>query len=138
MEEFITGREFGAQAFVMDGKEQFVLPHGDYIFRGSTGVPAGHFAPYALSEEGERDCIETTEKAIRAMKLDNCAVNCDFIMRDGRTYVLEIGEDRARPVWQNLFPSTMAMIITGRSSRLRWDRSRISRQTRRFRTRPSF
>ncbi|HCE74026.1 MAG TPA: carboxylate--amine ligase [Lachnospiraceae bacterium] len=91
VEEFITGREFGAQAFVMDGKVQFVLPHGDYIFLGSTGVPAGHFAPYALSEEGERDCIETTEKAIRAMKLDNCAVNCDFIMRDGRTYVLEIG-----------------------------------------------
>ena len=91
VEEFIIGREFGAQAFVMDGKVQFVLPHGDYIFIWSTGVPAGHFAPYALSEEGERDCIETTEKAIRAMKLDNCAVNCDFIMRDGRTYVLEIG-----------------------------------------------
>jgi len=31
------------------------------------------------------------EKAILAMGLDNCAVNCDFIMRDGKTYVLEIG-----------------------------------------------
>jgi len=91
VEEFIVGREFGAQAFVMDGKVQFVLPHGDYIFLGSTGVPAGHFAPYALPEEGQVDCIETAEKAIKAMKLDNCAVNCDFIMRDGRTYVLEIG-----------------------------------------------
>lgn len=91
VEEFIVGREFGAQAFVMDGKVQFVLPHGDYIFLGSTGVPAGHFAPYSLSEEGSRDCIETAERAIRAMKLDNCAVNCDFIMRDGKTYVLEIG-----------------------------------------------
>lgn len=91
VEEFIVGREFGAQAFVMDGKVRFVLPHGDYIFLGSTGVPAGHFAPYALSEEGQKDCIETAEKAIRAMKLDNCAVNCDFIMRDGKTYVLEIG-----------------------------------------------
>jgi len=91
VEEFIVGREFGAQAFVMDGKVQFVLPHGDYIFLGSTGVPAGHFAPYSLSEEGAKDCIETAEKAIRAMKLDNCAVNCDFIMRDGKTYVLEIG-----------------------------------------------
>ena len=45
VEEFIVGREFGAQAFVMDGKVQFILPHGDYIFHGSTGVPAGHFAP---------------------------------------------------------------------------------------------
>jgi len=91
VEEFIIGREFGAQAFVMDGKVQFILPHGDYIFHGSTGVPAGHFAPYELSEEAQKDCCETCEKAILAMGLDNCAVNCDFIMRDGKTYVLEIG-----------------------------------------------
>ena len=91
VEEFIIGREFGAQAFVMDGKVQFILPHGDYIFHGSTGVPAGHFAPYELSEEAQKDCFETCEKAILAMGLDNCAVNCDFIMRDGKTYVLEIG-----------------------------------------------
>ncbi len=91
VEEFIVGREFGAQAFVMDGKVQFILPHGDYIFHGSTGVPAGHFAPYELSEEAQKDCFETCEKAILAMGLDNCAVNCDFIMRDGKTYVLEIG-----------------------------------------------
>ena len=91
VEEFIIGREFGAQAFVMDGKVQFILPHGDYIFMGSTGVPAGHFAPYDLSGEAEEDCRRTCEKAILAMGLDNCAVNCDFIMRDGKTYVLEIG-----------------------------------------------
>lgn len=91
VEEFIVGREFGAQAFVMDGKVQFILPHGDYIFMGSTGVPAGHFAPYELSEEQYLDCYETTRKALEAMKLDNCACNCDFIMRDGKTYVLEIG-----------------------------------------------
>ena len=91
VEEFIVGREFGAQAFVMDGKVQFILPHGDYIFHGSTGVPAGHFAPYTLTGEQLEDCCRTTEKALRAMKLDNCACNCDFIMRDGKTYVLEIG-----------------------------------------------
>ena len=91
VEEFIVGREFGAQAFVMDGKVQFILPHGDYIFMGSTGVPAGHFAPYEPSEEQFKDCYETCEKALKAMKLDNCACNCDFIMRDGKTYVLEIG-----------------------------------------------
>lgn len=91
VEEFIVGREFGAQAFVMDGEVQFILPHGDYIFHGSTGVPAGHFAPYDLTQEQMEDCYRTTEKALRAMKLDNCACNCDFIMRDGKTYVLEIG-----------------------------------------------
>lgn len=91
VEEFIVGREFGAQAFVMDGEVQFILPHGDYIFHGSTGVPAGHFAPYELSQEQLNDCYETTRKALKAMKLDNCACNCDFIMQDGKTYVLEIG-----------------------------------------------
>ncbi|HCI73790.1 MAG TPA: carboxylate--amine ligase [Lachnospiraceae bacterium] len=91
VEEFIVGREFGAQAFVMDGKVQFILPHGDYIFHGSTGVPAGHFAPYALTKEQMEDCCRTTEQALQAMKLDNCACNCDFIMQDGKTYVLEIG-----------------------------------------------
>lgn len=91
VEEFLEGEEFGAQAFVYDGKVQFVLPHGDYVFMGDTGVPVGHFAPYELSREMARDVFDQTEKAIRAMKLDNCAINADFIMKDNKTYVLEIG-----------------------------------------------
>ena len=91
IEEFIEGSEFGAQAFIYDGKLQFVLPHGDYVFTGDTGVPVGHFAPYELDAETLKDVEEQTERAIRAMKLDNCAVNCDFIMKDGKTYVLELG-----------------------------------------------
>ena len=91
VEEFIIGEEFGAQAFVYDGKLQFVLPHGDYVFVGDTGVPVGHFAPYELSEEILQDVYDQTEKAVKAMKLDNCAINADFIMKDNQTYVLEIG-----------------------------------------------
>ncbi len=91
VEEFIIGEEFGAQAFVYGGKLQFVLPHGDYVFVGDTGVPVGHFAPYNLSEEVLQDVFNQTEKAIKAMKLDNCAINADFIMKDQKTYVLEIG-----------------------------------------------
>lgn len=91
VEEFIIGEEFGAQAFVYGGKLQFVLPHGDYVFVGDTGVPVGHFAPYNLSEEVLQDVFDQTEKAIKAMKLDNCAINADFIMKDQKTYVLEIG-----------------------------------------------
>ena len=91
VEEFIVGSEFGAQAFVYNGELRFVLPHGDYVFTGDTGVPVGHFAPFALTDEQKKDVFDQTEKAIRAMKLDNCAINADFIMRDGKTYVLEIG-----------------------------------------------
>ena len=91
VEEFIEGEEFGAQAFVQNGKVEFILPHGDYVYTGSTGVPIGHFAPYDLPDSVIADCKETLEAAIKAMELDNCAINADFILKDGKTYVLEIG-----------------------------------------------
>ena len=91
VEEFVDGEEFGAQAFVRNGKVEFILPHGDYVFKGDTGVPVGHFAPYDLSEEVIEDAKKQLVGAIKAMELDNCAINADFIMKDGKTYVLELG-----------------------------------------------
>lgn len=91
VEEFIEGEEFGAQAFVYRGEVKFILPHGDYVFHGDTGVPIGHFAPYDLSPEIVEDARLQLTKAIASMGLDNCAINADFILKDGKTYVLELG-----------------------------------------------
>ena len=91
IEEFIEGEEFGAQAFVYDGDVKFIIPHGDYVFQGDTGVPIGHFAPYDLSSEITADTRLQLINAIKAMGLDNCAINADFILKDGKCYVLEIG-----------------------------------------------
>ncbi len=91
IEEFIEGKEFGAQAFVHHGEVKFILPHGDYVFQGDTGVPIGHFAPYNLAEGVIEDAKKQLETAIRAMGLDNCAINADFILKDDKTYVLELG-----------------------------------------------
>lgn len=91
VEEYIDGEEFGAQSFVKDGEVAFILPHGDYVFKGDTGVPIGHYAPYQLSAEELEDARLQIRLAIKAMGLDNCAVNADFIMKDGKTYVLELG-----------------------------------------------
>lgn len=91
VEEFIEGSEFGAQAFIYNGELKFVLPHGDYVFMGDTGVPVGHFAPFELTQEQKEDVFDQTKRAVEAMGLDNCAINADFIMKDGKTYVLEIG-----------------------------------------------
>ncbi len=91
IEEFITGTEFGAQAFVLNNQLQFCLPHGDYVFKGDTGVPIGHFAPYYISEEIVKDTRLQLTNAIKAMGLNNCAINADFILADGKVYVLEIG-----------------------------------------------
>lgn len=91
IEEFVEGEEFGAQAFVRNGEVKFILPHGDYVFKGDTGVPVGHFAPYELPSEVIDDVREQLTGAIRAMELDNCAINADFILSGNKTYVLEIG-----------------------------------------------
>lgn len=91
IEEYVEGEEFGAQAFVYRGEVKFILPHGDYVFHGDTGVPVGHFAPYNLSQEVIEDAKEQLTRAVRAMGLDNCAINADFILKDNQTYVLELG-----------------------------------------------
>ncbi len=91
IEEFIEGEEFGAQAFICGGKLQFILPHGDYVFHGDTGVPIGHYAPYDMKPEVIADAEEQLAKAAAAMGLDHCAINADFILKDGKTYVLELG-----------------------------------------------
>lgn len=91
VEEFVEGEEFGAQAFIQDGKLEFLLPHGDYMVKRDAGVPYGHYAPYEIADDVLEDAYHQLDKAIRAMKCDNCAINVDFILKDGDIYVLEIG-----------------------------------------------
>lgn len=91
IEEFIEGMEFGAQAFVYNGAIKFILPHGDFVFRGDTNVPIGHFAPIRLKEEVLIDIKNQLSKAIKALMIDNSAINADFILKNNKVFVLEIG-----------------------------------------------
>jgi len=91
VEEYIEGIEFGAQAFVYNHQIQFVMPHGDMMFYGDAGVPVGHYVPYELSGSIIEDIQYQLEQSIAALKLNNCAINADFIMKDEQVYVLEIG-----------------------------------------------
>ncbi|MFC7678032.1 ATP-grasp domain-containing protein [Paenibacillus sp. GCM10028914] len=91
IEEFIEGTEFGAQAFVYDNEIQFIMPHGDLMFYGDTGVPIGHYVPYELSNSVEQDLCDQLQQSILALKLNNCAINADFILKEGKVFVLEIG-----------------------------------------------
>lgn len=90
VEEYIEGYEFGAQAFVYKGNILFIMPHGDETFMSHTAVPIGHYVPL----EESCDIINQTEAAVRgaikALKLDNCAVNVDLIIKDGKVYVIEL------------------------------------------------
>ena len=90
VEEFIEGKEFGAQAFVYNGEVLFVLPHGDDVFMGKTAVPIGHYMPYEINEDLKKDIEKQAIGAIKAVGLDNCAVNIDFIEKDNKAYVIEL------------------------------------------------
>lgn len=91
IEEFISGEEFGAQAFVRNGKLTFVMPHGDIVFHGSTDVPIGHYAPYEKESDIINDVTEQLQKCIDALEINNTAINADFILSNGKVFVLEIG-----------------------------------------------
>lgn len=91
IEEFIKGEEFGAQAFVRNGNLTFVMPHGDIVYHGLTDVPVGHYAPYERAEELKQDIEEQLNLCVKALGIDNTAINADFILSGGKVYVLEIG-----------------------------------------------
>lgn len=91
IEEFVSGEEFGAQAFVRNGELTFVMPHGDLVFHSATDVPIGHYAPYEKEEELLTDITEQLQLCVEALQIDNTAINADFILSNGKVYVLEIG-----------------------------------------------
>lgn len=91
IEEFVAGEEFGAQAFVRNGRLTFVMPHGDLVFHSATDVPIGHYAPYEKEAELIDDITEQLQKCVEALGIDNTAINADFILSEGKVYVLEIG-----------------------------------------------
>lgn len=91
VEECIIGEEMGAQAFVYKGKVLFVQPHGDIISNfGATSAPTGHYTPINLLNDTISIIEEHAKKAIKALGFDNCAVNMDFIIRNGIPYFIEL------------------------------------------------
>lgn len=90
VEQFIEGEEFGASAFVYRGEILYVIPTGDVTFKGKTGVPVGHNIPVDLSADEYEQADRAARLAIKALGLNNCAVNIDFIRKDGKVYVIEL------------------------------------------------
>lgn len=90
MEEYINGIDIGAQAFIYRGKIMFLLPHNDEVLFNETNKPIGHSMPANLSSNILMKLKEEAIKAIRAIGLDNCAVNLDFIKTDKEIYVIEL------------------------------------------------
>ena len=90
VEQYIEGYEFGAQAFVYHGEVLFVMPHGDETFMSHTAVPVGHYVPFEGDETIYKQAEIAVKGAIKALGLNNCAVNVDLILKDNTVYVIEL------------------------------------------------
>lgn len=91
VEQFITGIDIGAQAFVYHGEILFILPHNDEVFTGSANKPIGHSAPLQASAEVVAETKKQCQLAIRALGLNNCAINIDLLLADdGQVYMVEL------------------------------------------------
>lgn len=90
IEEFIEGKEFGAQSFVYQNEILFILPHGDETVMCKTAVPVGHFMPYEIDKDLYEDTVSQVKNAIKALGLNNCAVNVDLIEKDKKAYIIEL------------------------------------------------
>lgn len=90
IEEYIDGYEFSGTAFVADGEILFILPTGDVRYGENDEIPAGHYLPFDAEPSVIDDTLKQMAGGIRALGLDNCAVNCDLMLMDGKVYILEM------------------------------------------------
>lgn len=93
VEKFEEGEEIGLDAFVSGGKICFFAPHRKINRQvGNVTVPVGHSFPCGIGPELTDRIRAELEKIISATGMDNCAVNCDLMIRpDGSVSVLEAG-----------------------------------------------
>jgi len=69
-----------------------LMPHGDILHtRKQTSVPIGHYVPYPLSKITLKDLKTQLNRSLKALKINNAAINADFIMKNNKIYIIEIG-----------------------------------------------
>ena len=84
MEEFIEGEPFGCEAMMSDGRLLYCLPNNIDAFQSYVPTPVGHSVPWKKQSSLGEEAESQVKLAIRAVGLDNCAVNCDLIEKDGK------------------------------------------------------
>ena len=66
------------------------MPHGDETYMSHTAVPVGHYVPLKCDDNIYRQTEVIVKRAIKAIGLNNCAVNVDLILKDNTVYMIEL------------------------------------------------
>ena len=89
VEEFIDGTMFGVEAMISHGKLAYVLPMGNDLLQGNPPFPIGHYVPWEHEQLLQEQVREQVERVADALGFDNCAMDLDCMLKDGRIYVIE-------------------------------------------------
>lgn len=92
VEEFIEGIEFGSQVLVINGKIKKIFTHNDIFLDNKIPVPIGHSFPSKIDKNKIGELKVNIEKIVKKLKIDNAALNLDFIIGNNKKiYLIEIG-----------------------------------------------
>ncbi|MBN00323.1 MAG: hypothetical protein CMJ77_14475 [Planctomycetaceae bacterium] len=90
VEEYLTGTEFGAQAFVVGNQMQRLFLHSDTVTPPPVSTPIGHAMPYTLSAAETEKLEMMTEAAVDVLGIRDSICNVDYMLVDSEPYILEI------------------------------------------------
>lgn len=88
-ERFLTGTMFGVEAMMNRGEPAFVLPLGNDLHEGNPPFPQGHHVPWELAEDLYDQILEFTGKVAGALEFDNCAIDMDCMLSEGKLWIIE-------------------------------------------------
>jgi len=91
IQEFIDGVEVGAQYFHLNNEESLFIMHDDQLGGPYKNIPIGHSMPCNLDDIYIQDCKSSIENFIFTNALPEGPYNVDFIVKDNKIYLIEIG-----------------------------------------------
>lgn len=94
VEEKINGIEIGVDGIVQNGELVFFAPHEKTVYRaGKITIPVGHSFPFHGSADLIEEIHHQTTLAVKALELNNCAINADVFVDkfNGRVSIIEMG-----------------------------------------------
>lgn len=91
IEHFIEGPEFSVEAIVWQGTPHMIAMTDKKTTLAPFFVELGHSQPSVYSDNVKQLLYDATEKGIRALGIDNCAVHSELKIHDGQAFIVEIG-----------------------------------------------
>lgn len=89
VERYVRGHEYSVEMLVSQGRILFGNVTGKDLYPGSWPVERGHLVPADIGTDLETLLREQTELVVRAVGFGTGVVHCEWIVEDGRPYLVE-------------------------------------------------